>query len=124
MAKHTPRFLQIVNDARDRVRETGVDEVKAMIDKGEPFLLIDVARGERIRQGPSARRGSSRQGDHRARHRDQGSRHRGENGALLRRRVSLGPRGGQSAKDGLHQRHLDGRRHPRLREKQYPLTAG
>jgi len=29
-------------------------------------------------------------------------------------RLSLRARGRQLAKDGLHQRHLDGRRHPRL----------
>jgi rhodanese-related sulfurtransferase len=42
MAKHTPRFLQIVNDARARVKEVTVDDVKAMLDKGEKFLLVDV----------------------------------------------------------------------------------
>jgi rhodanese-related sulfurtransferase len=42
MAKHSPRFLQIVNDARARVKEVTVDDVKAMLDKGEKFLLVDV----------------------------------------------------------------------------------
>ena len=42
MAKHTPRFLQIVNDAMCRVKVTNVDAVKAMMDKGEKFLLVDV----------------------------------------------------------------------------------
>jgi rhodanese-related sulfurtransferase len=42
MAKHTPRFLQIVNDARSRVKEVTVDDVKARLDGGEKFLLIDV----------------------------------------------------------------------------------
>lgn len=42
MAKHTPRFLQIVNEARARVKEASVDDVKAMMDRGEKFLLIDV----------------------------------------------------------------------------------
>jgi rhodanese-related sulfurtransferase len=42
MAKHTPRFLQIVNDARARVKETTIDDVKAMIDRGEKFILVDV----------------------------------------------------------------------------------
>src|SRR5437879_8845832 len=42
MAKHTPRFLQIVNDARSRVKECTVDDVKAMLDKGEKFMLVDV----------------------------------------------------------------------------------
>lgn len=42
MAKHTPRFLQIVNDARSRVKEATVDAVKAMMDRKEDFVLIDV----------------------------------------------------------------------------------
>jgi rhodanese-related sulfurtransferase len=42
MAKHTPRFLQIVNEARARVKECTVDDVKAMLDKGEKFQLVDV----------------------------------------------------------------------------------
>ncbi len=42
MAKHAPRFLQIVNEARARVRETTVDAVKAMLDRGEKFILVDV----------------------------------------------------------------------------------
>jgi rhodanese-related sulfurtransferase len=40
--QHSPRFLQIVNDARRRVRELSVDEVKAKMDGGEKFLLVDV----------------------------------------------------------------------------------
>lgn len=42
MAKHTPRFLQIVNEARARVKEVTVDDVKGMLDKSEKFLLVDV----------------------------------------------------------------------------------
>jgi rhodanese-related sulfurtransferase len=40
--QHAPRFLKIVNDAKGRVRETTVDDVKAKLDRGEKFLLIDV----------------------------------------------------------------------------------
>jgi rhodanese-related sulfurtransferase len=40
--KHAPRFLQIVDDARKRVRETTVDAVKAMLDGGDTFTLVDV----------------------------------------------------------------------------------
>jgi rhodanese-related sulfurtransferase len=40
--QHPPRFLRIVEDAKKRVRETTVDEVKAKLDRGEKFLLIDV----------------------------------------------------------------------------------
>ena len=40
--QHPPRFLAIVDDARKRIRETTVDDVKAKLDKGEKFLLVDV----------------------------------------------------------------------------------
>lgn len=40
--KHAPGFLKIVDDAKSRVRETTVDEVKKRMDRGEKFLLIDV----------------------------------------------------------------------------------
>jgi len=40
--QHPPRFLKIVDDARSRIRETNVDEVKKRMDRGEKFLLVDV----------------------------------------------------------------------------------
>lgn len=40
--QHTPRFLAIVNDARTRIKECTIDDVKARLDKGETFLLFDV----------------------------------------------------------------------------------
>jgi rhodanese-related sulfurtransferase len=40
--QHTPKFLQIVNDAKKRVRETTVDDVKARLDQGDKFILVDV----------------------------------------------------------------------------------
>jgi rhodanese-related sulfurtransferase len=40
--QHSPRFLQIVNDAKTRIRELTVDQVKAKLDRGEKFHLIDV----------------------------------------------------------------------------------
>jgi len=40
--QHPPRFLKIVDDARKRIRETTVDEVKAKLDRGEKFTLVDV----------------------------------------------------------------------------------
>lgn len=42
MAKHSPRFLKLVEDAKSRVQELTVDDVKAKIDRGERFHLIDV----------------------------------------------------------------------------------
>jgi rhodanese-related sulfurtransferase len=40
--QHSPQFLKIVDDARKRVRETTVDEVKERLDRGEKMFLIDV----------------------------------------------------------------------------------
>ena len=40
--QHAPRFLKIVNDAKSRVKETTVDEVRNRLDAGEKFLLVDV----------------------------------------------------------------------------------
>ena len=40
--QHPPRFLKIVDDAKQRVRETNVDAVKARLDRGEQFVLVDV----------------------------------------------------------------------------------
>jgi len=40
--QHSPGFLKIVEDAKKRVRETNVDEIKARMDRGQKFILIDV----------------------------------------------------------------------------------
>ena len=40
--QHSPRFLAIVNDAKKRVSEVTVADVKAKLDRNENFLLIDV----------------------------------------------------------------------------------
>ena len=40
--QHAPGFLKVVNDAKSRVKETNVDEVKQKLDRGEKFMLIDV----------------------------------------------------------------------------------
>ena len=39
---HAPRFLQIVQDAKKRVHEVTVDEVKGKLAHGEKFQLVDV----------------------------------------------------------------------------------
>ncbi len=41
-AQHSPRFLHLVQDAKSRVRETTVDQVKARLDRGERMNLVDV----------------------------------------------------------------------------------
>jgi len=40
--QHSARFLKVVDDARRRIRETNVDDVKARLDRQEKFVLIDV----------------------------------------------------------------------------------
>jgi rhodanese-related sulfurtransferase len=40
--QHSPRFLKIVEDAKKRIREVTIDDVKAKLDRSEKFLLIDV----------------------------------------------------------------------------------
>ena len=40
--QHSPGFLNIVNDAKKRIRETNVDAVKAKLDRCEKFHLVDV----------------------------------------------------------------------------------
>jgi rhodanese-related sulfurtransferase len=40
--QHSPRFLALVQDAKSRVKETTVDQVKARLDKGEKLTIVDV----------------------------------------------------------------------------------
>ena len=40
--QHSPRFLNIVNDAKSRVKQTSIHDVKTKLDRDERFMLIDV----------------------------------------------------------------------------------
>jgi rhodanese-related sulfurtransferase len=40
--QHSPRFLRIVEDAKKRVHEVSIDDVKARLDRGDKFVLVDV----------------------------------------------------------------------------------
>jgi rhodanese-related sulfurtransferase len=40
--QHAPGFLKLVNDAKSRVKETTVDEIKHRLDRGDSFMLVDV----------------------------------------------------------------------------------
>jgi rhodanese-related sulfurtransferase len=51
MAKHSPRFLAIVNEARQRIRECQVADVKARLDAGESFNLVDVREESEFARG-------------------------------------------------------------------------
>jgi len=39
---HAAKFLALVNDAKKRVKETNVEDVKRRMDAGEKFVLVDV----------------------------------------------------------------------------------
>ncbi len=39
---HAQQFLKLVNEAKSRVKETNVTDVKRRMDGGEKFVLVDV----------------------------------------------------------------------------------
>jgi rhodanese-related sulfurtransferase len=49
--QHTNRFLALVNEARKRIRETTVQEVKKRMDAGEKLLLVDVREESEVARG-------------------------------------------------------------------------
>lgn len=51
MGKHAPRFLQLVQDARCRIRETTIDDIRRRLDGGEDFLLVDVREADEFAAG-------------------------------------------------------------------------
>jgi rhodanese-related sulfurtransferase len=55
--KHAPGFLKIVNDAKTRIREVTVDDVKRMLDRGESVELVDTREESEFARGhlPRAR---------------------------------------------------------------------
>jgi rhodanese-related sulfurtransferase len=48
---HAPQFLKLVQDAKKRVKETNVPDVKRRIDAGEKLLLVDVREDLEWAQG-------------------------------------------------------------------------
>jgi len=38
---HAPQFLKLVNDAKKKIKETNVPDVKRRMDAGEKFLVVD-----------------------------------------------------------------------------------
>jgi rhodanese-related sulfurtransferase len=49
--KHAKRFLDIVNEARRRVKETDVATVRARQKKGDTFYLVDVREDNEWNKG-------------------------------------------------------------------------
>ena len=123
MAKHAPRFLKLVDETRKSIRETNVDEVKARLDRGDKFTLIDVREESEF-----------------ARDHIPGAIHLGK--GVIERDIEQavpdvatplvlycggGFRCALAAdnlrKDGLHERPVDGRRPSRLEREGLPLTS-
>ncbi len=42
MKNHSSQFLKIVDDARSRIKETNVEEVRERQERGDQFILVDV----------------------------------------------------------------------------------
>jgi rhodanese-related sulfurtransferase len=42
MKQHSPEFLNLVNDAKSRVKEIDIEAYKKMVAAGEPHALVDV----------------------------------------------------------------------------------
>lgn len=55
--KHTPRFLEIVDEARRNIAETDVDTVRRRLERGDRFHLVDVREESEYAAGhvPGAR---------------------------------------------------------------------
>ena len=42
MAQHASGFLKIVDDAKTRIRECNIQDVRQKLDRGDEFCLVDV----------------------------------------------------------------------------------
>jgi rhodanese-related sulfurtransferase len=40
--QHSPRFLKLIAEVKKHIKELTVEQVKAKLDRGEPFHLVDV----------------------------------------------------------------------------------
>lgn len=49
--KHSPRFFEISQSAKQRIRETDVQTVKQRLDRGDAFHLVDVREGSEWSKG-------------------------------------------------------------------------
>ncbi|HEV3383852.1 MAG TPA: rhodanese-like domain-containing protein [Gemmata sp.] len=55
MAKqHAPQFLNLVNDAKSRVTECTVEDVKSRLAAGDNFILVDVREDSEFAAGHAA----------------------------------------------------------------------
>ncbi len=49
--QHTSKFLKLVNEAKSRIRETNVQEVKKRMDTGEKLIVVDVREDNEVARG-------------------------------------------------------------------------
>jgi len=49
---HAPQFLKLVNEAKKKIKETNVADVKRRADAGEKFILVDVREDNGIFPAP------------------------------------------------------------------------
>ncbi len=49
--KHSPAFLRLVEDAKSRIRQTDIHEVKRRLDADEAFYLVDVREDDEWMRG-------------------------------------------------------------------------
>ena len=52
--KHNPGFVKVVDEARARVRECTVSDVKARLERGEQFHFVDVREDDEFGQDHAA----------------------------------------------------------------------
>ncbi|MEX2559442.1 MAG: rhodanese-like domain-containing protein [Pirellulales bacterium] len=55
MAKHSPRFLELVKQAKTAVRETSIEAVRARLQSGQHFELVDVREDHEWQAGHLAK---------------------------------------------------------------------
>jgi len=49
--QHSNRFQKLVAEAKSRIRETNVQEVKKRMDKGEKLTLVDIREDNEVARG-------------------------------------------------------------------------
>lgn len=52
--QHAPGFLKLVNEAKTRIKECTVEDVKARLEAGDRFVLIDVREESEFVAGHAA----------------------------------------------------------------------
>jgi rhodanese-related sulfurtransferase len=112
--QHAPAFLKIATEAKKQVKECTVADVKNRLDRKESFQLIDVREDHEWEAGhlPGAI------------HLGKGVIERDIEKTIPDTAAPLVLYCEESARDGLHQRHLNGRRLQRLEERRPADRAG